>query len=73
MTDDGIKLYSPCEESDQGAIKMTFVDVPRGKLKAPNVEREDVFSALQKVKPSVSQEEIKKCTEWTEMFGSEGA
>ena len=52
---------------------MTFIDVPRGKLKAPVVRREDIFVVLQDVKASVSHEEAKKCMEWTEQFGSEGA
>jgi vacuolar protein-sorting-associated protein 4 len=52
---------------------MTFIDVPRGKLKAPIVQREDVFAVLRDVKASVSQEEIKKYDEWTKQFGSEGA
>jgi vacuolar protein-sorting-associated protein 4 len=69
----GKELFTPCEESDGGAIKMTFVDVPRRKLKAPVVRREDIFAVLQNVKASVSQEEAKKSMEWTEQFGSEGA
>jgi vacuolar protein-sorting-associated protein 4 len=52
---------------------MTFIDVPSGMLKPPVVQREDIFAVLQDVKASVSQEEIKKCMEWTKQFGSEGA
>ncbi|RYP68614.1 hypothetical protein DL771_006586 [Monosporascus sp. 5C6A] len=73
VQDEGKELFTPCEESNGGAIKMTFIDVPRGKLKAPVVRREDIFAVLRDVKASVSQEEIKKCMEWTEQFGSEGA
>jgi vacuolar protein-sorting-associated protein 4 len=73
LQEEGKELFTPCEESDGGAIKMTFIDVPRGKLKAPVVRREDIFAVLQDVKASVSQEEIKRCVEWTEQFGSEGA
>jgi vacuolar protein-sorting-associated protein 4 len=73
VTHDGKELFTPCKEGDIGAVKMTFIDVPRGKLKAPIVQREDVFAVLRDVKASVSQEEIKKYDEWTKQFGSEGA
>lgn len=66
-------MFTPCEADDEGAIAMTWRDVPRSKLKEPPVQREDVFAVLEKAKPSVSQAEIDKCAEWTEKFGSEGA
>ncbi len=73
MTHDGKELFTPCKAGDGGAVKMTFIDVPRGKLKAPAVQREDVITVLRDIKASVSQEEIKKYDEWTKQFGSEGA
>jgi vacuolar protein-sorting-associated protein 4 len=42
-------------------------------LKEPPVERDDIFTVIDKVKPSVSQEDIAKCVDWTEKFGAEGA
>jgi vacuolar protein-sorting-associated protein 4 len=52
---------------------MTFSDVPRGMLKAPMIRRQDIFAVIQEAKASVSQEDVKKCMEWTKQFGSEGA
>jgi vacuolar protein-sorting-associated protein 4 len=66
-------MFTPCEKSDAGAVAMTWKDVPKSMLKAPNVARGDVFSALEKAKSSVMQRELKQFKEWTENFGSEGA
>jgi vacuolar protein-sorting-associated protein 4 len=52
---------------------MTWRDVPKSMLKEPEVERDDIYAVLKKVKPSVGEDEITKCAEWTELFGSEGA
>jgi vacuolar protein-sorting-associated protein 4 len=73
LKENGKELLTPCEESDRGAIEMTFIDVPRGMLKAPMIRRQDIFAVIQEAKASVSQEDVKKCMEWTKQFGSEGA
>lgn len=68
-----ITMYTPCEEGDEGAMLMTWRDVPPEKLREPDVSAADIFAALEKVKPTVGPEETRKCQEWTEKFGSEGA
>ena len=69
ITVDGKELYTPCQAEDDGAIRMSWKNVPKNQLKEPKCETEDVHAALAKVKPSVSQEDIDKAREWTEMFG----
>jgi hypothetical protein len=52
---------------------MTFLDVPSGGLKAPKVQRKDIFAAIRDFKASVAPVEIAKLEEWTKQFGSEGS
>jgi vacuolar protein-sorting-associated protein 4 len=52
---------------------MSWRDVPRRMLKEPDVLVEDLYAVLEKAKPSVAQEDVDKCAEWTEKFGREGA
>jgi hypothetical protein len=66
---DGKDYYTPCNEKDGGAIAMSWRDIPKNRLKEPKCVAEDIFSALAKVKPSVSQEDIEKAKEWTKNFG----
>jgi vacuolar protein-sorting-associated protein 4 len=54
-------------------MEMTWRKVPASQLREPQILAEDFFKVLEKVKPSVSELEIKKCEEWTLQFGSEGA
>jgi vacuolar protein-sorting-associated protein 4 len=73
VEDDGKHMLTPCGKGDAGAVAMTWRDVPKSMLKAPDVVREDIFSVLENVKPSVMNEELTKYEDWTEQFGSEGA
>lgn len=66
---DGKDFYTPCNENDNGSITMSWKDIPKNRLKESKCVAEDIFKALAKVKPSVSQEDIDKAKEWTEMFG----
>jgi vacuolar protein-sorting-associated protein 4 len=69
VTVGGKEFFTPCESEDEGAISMSWKNVPQKQLREPKCEAEDVHNALSKVKPSVSQEDIDKAKEWTEMFG----
>ena len=66
---DGKEFFTPCKPDDEGAMAMSWRNVPKNQLKEPKCEAEDVYNALSRVKPSVSQEDIDKANEWTEMFG----
>ena len=56
-----------------GAITMNLWDVPPEKLKAPEVNFKDFETVLGHAFSSVSPEELKRFTEWTKMFGQDGA
>ena len=63
----------PCSPSDQGAFKMKINDIPDPKtLVAPVVTFEDFVLSLQRIKPTVSPDDLKKQEQFTEEFGSEG-
>lgn len=68
----GDEKLSPCNATDPGAIPMNWRQVPASKLLESEVEVEDFFQVLQKVKSTVSADEIKKYLDWTEQFGMEG-
>lgn len=73
MIQNGVEKLTPCQAHDRGAIPMTWRNVPSSKLLEPVVLAEDFFNVLAKVKGSVSQDDIKKCQEWTEQYGMEGS
>jgi vacuolar protein-sorting-associated protein 4 len=66
-------MFTPCLPHDQGAILMNWRKVDPSQLLEPPLSSDDFFKVLQGVKPSVSEVEIKKCHEWTQQFGLEGA
>ena len=65
--------YTPCDAKDQGAMLMTWRVVPPGKLKEPPLKPAGFFTVLEHAKPSVGSGEIRKCYEWTQQYGLEGA
>ncbi|KAF8860909.1 AAA-domain-containing protein [Acephala macrosclerotiorum] len=69
----GAEKLTPCKPNDPGAMPMNWRQVPASKLQEPIVVADDFFEVLQSVKPTVSQDEIKKYLEWTEQFGMEGS
>lgn len=72
QTEDGEKL-TPCSPGDPGAIEMTWVDVDSEKLLEPPLVVKDFIRAIKASRPTVSGEDLRRNTEWTAEFGSEGA
>jgi vacuolar protein-sorting-associated protein 4 len=63
----------PCSPSDPGAMEMRINDIQNPEsLVAPVVTFEDFILSLQKMKPTVSKEDLKKQDEFTKEFGTEG-
>jgi vacuolar protein-sorting-associated protein 4 len=56
-----------------GAVRMTLWEVPGDKLKAPMVKRIDFEHVMRNSVSTVSDEELKRFTEWTKLFGQDGA
>ena len=52
---------------------MTWKQVPDQQLREPALIADDMFTVVDKIKPSVGPEDTKKCHEWTQQYGLEGA
>jgi vacuolar protein-sorting-associated protein 4 len=70
---DGEEKLTPCSPGDKGAIEMTWVDVDSEQLLEPGLGLKDFVKAVKTARPTVSADDLKKNTEWTAEFGSEGA
>ena len=63
----------PCSPSDPGAMEMKINDIKNPEsLVAPVVTFEDFILSLQKMKPTVSKDDLKRQDEFTREFGTEG-
>ena len=63
----------PCSPSDPGAKEMKINDIDHPEmLVAPVVTFEDFILSLQKMKPTVSEEDLKRQQQFTQEFGTEG-
>jgi len=56
-----------------GAVRMSLWDVPSDKLRAPMVAREDFEKVMKHSVTTVSPQELQRFTDWTKMFGQDGA
>ena len=56
-----------------GALRMTLWDVPPERLEAPPVRYSDFEKVMKHACTTVSEEELKRFTDWTAMFGQDGA
>ena len=56
-----------------GSMRMTLWDVPTEKLQAPMVLYDDFKTVMKSSVSSVSPDELKQFTEWTKLFGQDGA
>jgi len=72
ITDKG-EQFTPCSPGDSGAMEMTWMEVDSDRLLEPPLLLKDFIKAVKGSRPTVSQEDIRRCEEWTNEFGSEGA
>jgi vacuolar protein-sorting-associated protein 4 len=56
-----------------GSKRMTLWQVPPDKLKAPMVVLDDFKKVMRHSSSTVSKDELKRFTEWTKLFGQDGA
>ena len=70
---EGEEKLTPCSPGDAGATEMTWVDVDSEKLLEPPLVVKDFIRAIKGSRPTVSGDDLKKNSEWTAEFGSEGA
>ncbi|KAH9905615.1 P-loop containing nucleoside triphosphate hydrolase protein [Xylariomycetidae sp. FL2044] len=69
---DGQTKVTPCSPGDPGAKEMTWDDVEGDTLYEPLVDFKDFVKAIKSSRPTVSDSDLKRNTEWTHEFGSEG-
>ena len=70
---DGEEKLTPCSPGDEGAMEMTWVDIDSHQLLEPPLNVKDFIRAIKASRPTVSGEDLKRNSEWTAEFGSEGA
>ncbi|KAL5340046.1 P-loop containing nucleoside triphosphate hydrolase protein [Aspergillus crustosus] len=70
---EGQEKLTPCSPGDNGATEMRWEQVDAEKLLEPPLVLKDFVKAVRNSRPTVSQEDLKRNSEWTAEFGSEGA
>ncbi|PYH98292.1 vacuolar protein sorting-associated protein 4 [Aspergillus ellipticus CBS 707.79] len=70
---DGAEKLTPCSPGDQGAMEMSWTTVEAEQLLEPPLILKDFIKAVRNSRPTVSQEDLSRNSEWTKEFGSEGA
>ena len=63
---------TPCSPGDPGAKEMGWDDVDSERLLEPVVDFKDFVKAIKGSRPTVSQVDLQRNSEWTKEFGSEG-
>lgn len=69
-THDG--FFEPTYPSDPMGIDMNLMQVEPKLLKAPDVNADDFFQAIARIRPSVSAGDLDKQVEFTNNFGQDG-
>ncbi|KAH7176074.1 P-loop containing nucleoside triphosphate hydrolase protein [Dactylonectria macrodidyma] len=64
--------YTPRSPDAEGETPIQWNQVPGHQLKEPPLLFEDFYDAIKRTKPSVTEEEVRKCVEWTQEYGTEG-
>lgn len=72
MEVDGKLRQTPCSPGDPKAKEMTWDDIEAELLLEPLVDFKDFVKAIKASRPTVSGEDLKRNSEWTKEFGSEG-
>lgn len=69
------KPVSPAEHKrdPQNVKEMNLLELNDDNLLTPDVEYSDLEESLERFKPSVNKDDVKKCDDWTAEFGESGA
>ncbi|KAI7777785.1 Vacuolar protein sorting-associated protein 4 [Diaporthe eres] len=70
---DGEPRVTPCSPGEPDAMEMTWEQVDTDQLLEPIVDFKDFVKSVKSSRPTVSQEDLKRNSEWTHEFGSEGS
>ena len=66
---DGQQKWTPCSPGDPEAVEKSWTDVDGDELKEPGLKLQDFIRAIENVRPTVTQEDIKRHIEWTNDSG----
>lgn len=69
---DGNDYYGPVLPQEEGAIKMTFDEVPHGRLASVQPIYDDFVQAISQTPKSVAKEDLQRYVEWTALYGVQG-
>lgn len=69
----GEPKVTPCSPGEPDAMEMTWEQVDTEQLLEPIVDFKDFVKSVKSSRPTVSQEDLKRNSEWTHEFGSEGS
>lgn len=61
--------WLPTFPSDSSGVNTTLFELPAPDVKAPDIDSTDIFAALARTKPSVSEKDLHRYVEFTEAFG----
>lgn len=64
-------FLSPCSPGDPNAVEMNWTQVKSDELLEPELTIHDFLKSLQKIRPSVSDDDIKLHKKFTDEFGQE--
>ncbi|KAI3396091.1 hypothetical protein diail_508 [Diaporthe ilicicola] len=70
---DGQQKVTPCSPGEPNAMEMTWEQVDTEQLLEPIVDFKDFVKSVKSSRPTVSREDLKRNSEWTHEFGSEGS
>ena len=68
-----VTKLTPCSPGDPEAIEKTWTDVGQDELLEPRLTVNDFIRAISIVRPTVTQDDIKRHMEWTQDAGADGA
>ncbi|KAF7319364.1 AAA-domain-containing protein [Mycena chlorophos] len=73
MLEGAASQWTACDANDQGAVKKALVEMNPEEVLDPRLVMKDFESALENVRPTVKESDLKGHLEWTKEFGSYGS
>ena len=67
--DSAIIKWTPCSPGDADAVEKNWTQVESDELQEPPLRFTDFIKSLESVRPTVTQEDIRKHDEWTKESG----
>ena len=68
--DSAITKWTPCSPGDPDAVEKNWTQVESDELQEPPLRFTDFVKSLESVRPTVSEEDIRRHDEWTKESGA---